>query len=317
MTRPPGNPGSDRPSSGRDKDRDDQAAGREPEPGVRTAAPTLERIVAHKRIEVAKAKVNTPIQTLQLRCAQLEPARNFFAAVVNTSGRDRRTTRIIAEIKRKGPSTGILRPEFAKTGPGGGFEPVRIANQYAVAGASALSVLTDEEFFGGHLGYIQQIREAVSLPVLRKDFIVDEYQVWESRAANADAILLIAEVIPEAELLDMMILARELGMTTLVEAHEVESLLKVKRHIGFPHAGYSLLGINNRNLRTMETDLTHTFRMAEMVEDKRVLVSESGIKSAGDLARLRQHGVNIALVGESLLRQADPGAALRELLAGG
>lgn len=268
----------------------------------------LDRIVAHKRIEVAKAKINTPLGTLQLRCAQLEPARNFFAAVV--SNRPVHTTRIIAEIKRKSPSGGLLRDEFKDS-----FDPVAIAKQYAGGGAAALSVLTDEEFFGGHLGYIQQVRDAVNLPVLRKDFIVDEYQIWESRAANADAVLLIAEVIPEGELLDMMILARELGMTTLVEAHEVDMLLKVKRHIGFPHAGYSLLGINNRNLRTMETDLSHTFRMSEMVEDKRVLVSESGIKSADDLRKLRQHGINIALVGESLLRKVDPGAALRELIA--
>lgn len=263
----------------------------------------LEKIVARKRIEVAKAKSNTPLQTLQLRCAQLEPPRNFFAAVVKD--RERMSTRVIAEIKRKSPSAGVIRQDF---------DPVRIAKQYADAGASALSVLTDEEFFGGHLGYIQQVREAVPLPVLRKDFIVDEYQVWESRAANADAVLLIAEVIPEAELLDMMILARELRMTTLVEAHDVESLLRVKRHIGFPHAGYSLLGINNRDLKTMQTDLSHTIRMLEMIEDKRVLVSESGIKSAEDLKKLRQNGVHIVLVGESLLKQDDPGRALRELL---
>jgi len=269
---------------------------------------TLDRIIAHKRIEVAKAKSNTPLNILQLRCAQLEPARNFFGAVV--SNRPVHDSRIIAEIKRRSPSAGVLRDDFRDA-----FDPVMIAKQYAEAGAAALSVLTDEEFFGGHLGYVQQVRDAVHLPVLRKDFIVDEYQIWESRAGNADAVLLIAEVVPEGELLDMMILARELGMTTLVEAHEVETLLKVKRHIGFPHAGYSLLGINNRNLRTMETDLSHTFRMAEMVEDKRVLVSESGIKSADDLRKLRQHGIHIALVGESLLRQSDPGAALRELIA--
>jgi indole-3-glycerol phosphate synthase len=266
-------------------------------------AAALQRIIAKKRVEVAKAKVNTPLDTLRLRCAQLEPARNFFAAVVG--GRNPRGTRIIAEIKRKSPSAGTLRTDF---------DPVRIATQYAQAGAAALSVPTDEEHFGGHLGYIQQVREAVPLPVLRTDFILDEYQIWESRAANADAVLLIAELVPEGELLDMMILARELGMTTLVEAHDVESLLKVKRHIGFPHAGYSLLGINNRDLRTMEVDLTHTFRMAEMVEDKRVLVSESGIKSAEDLKKLRQHGVHVALVGEVLLKAADPGKALRELL---
>lgn len=260
---------------------------------------------------MAKAKVNTPLKTLQLRCAQLEPPRNFFAAVVDHAPVPTRT-RIIAEIKRKSPSAGLLRAEFSDMS--GGFDPVAIAKEYADAGASALSVLTDEEHFGGHLGYIQQVREAVDLPVLRKDFIVDEYQIWESRAANADAVLLIAEVLPEGELLDMMILARELHMTTLVEAHDVENLLKVRRHIGFPHAGYSLLGINNRDLRTMQTDLSHTFRMAEMVEDKRVLVSESGIRTADDLKRLRSHGVHIALVGESLLRETQPGKALRKLM---
>lgn len=268
------------------------------------SALTLDRIIAKKRIEVAKAKINTPLNTLQLRCAQLEPPRNFFAAVVDHAPVLSKT-RIIAEIKRRSPSAGVIRDDF---------DPVAIAKQYSDAGASALSVLTDEEHFGGHLGYIQQVREAVDLPVLRKDFIVDEYQIWESRAANADAVLLIAEVLPEGELLDMMILARELHMTTLVEAHDVENLLKVRRHIGFPHAGYSLLGINNRDLRTMQTDLSHTFRMAEMVEDKRVLVSESGIKTADDLKKLRHHGVYIALVGESLLKQHDPGAALKALL---
>jgi indole-3-glycerol phosphate synthase len=265
---------------------------------------TLERIVARKRVEVEKAKINTPLKTLQVRCAQLEPARNFFAAVVNE--RDRAHTRVIAEIKRRSPSAGEIRRDF---------DPVSIAKAYAENGAAALSVLTDVEYFGGHLGYIQRVRDAVNLPVLRKDFIVDEYQIWESRAANADAVLLIAEVLPEGDLLDMLILARELGMTTLVEAHDVESLLKVKRHIGFPHAGYSLLGINNRDLRTMKTDLAHTFRVLEMIDDKRVLVAESGIKTADELGKLRAKGVNIALVGESQLRQDDPGKALRELLS--
>ncbi len=158
------------------------------------------------------------------------------------------------------------------------------------------------------------MRDAVPLPVLRKDFIVDQYQVWESRAAGADAILLIADVLEEGQLLDLMILARELSMTSLVETHDVDRLLKVRHHIGFPHAGYSLLGINNRNLQTMETDLSHTFRLLEFVEDRNVVVCESGITSGADLARLRQRGVNIVLVGEHLLRQTDPGEALRELL---
>jgi indole-3-glycerol phosphate synthase len=267
----------------------------------------LENIIARKRVEVAKAKLTTPLELLKKRVTQAAPPRNFFAAVVNEH--DRTRTRVIAEIKRKSPSAGVIREDFDDIGGA-----VAIAEQYEDAGASAISILTDEEHFGGHLGYIQQVREAVALPVLRKDFIVDEYQVWEARAANADAILLIAEVLSEGELLDLMILAQRLRMTTLVEVHSVESLLRVRRHIGFPHAGYCLLGINNRDLHTMETDISHTFRLLDMVENKRILVSESGIASPEDLRKLRRHGVNIVLIGEHFLRQPHPGEALRELL---
>ena len=235
--------------------------------------------------------------------SKLPKPRNFFAAVVNAQ--DRTKTRVIAEIKHKSPSAGVIREDF---------DPVRIARQYDEAGAAAISCLTDERYFGGHLDHLAQIREAVARPVLRKDFIVDEYHVWESRAAGADAVLLIADVISEGKLLDLLILGHELRMTSLVEVHAVESLLKVQRHIGFPHAGYSLLGINNRNLKTMTTDLGHTFRLLDLVEDRRVIVCESGIGSAADLAKLRQHGVNIVLVGEHLMAQPDPGKALRELL---
>ncbi len=263
----------------------------------------LDKIIARKRIEVAKAKSNTPLATLKDRVDELGRPRNFFAAVVNQH--PRRTTRIIAEIKKRSPSAGMIREDF---------DLVDIAKQYHEAGAAAISCLTDEEDFGGHLGYIHQIRDAVPLPVLRKDFIVDQYQVWESRAAGADAILLIADVLEEGELVDMAILARELNMTTLIEAHDVERLLKACHYVGFPHAGYSLLGINNRDLKTMQTDLSHTFRMLEFIEERKVVVCESGINSAADLARLRQRGVNIALVGEHLLRQENPGDALRELL---
>ena len=266
----------------------------------------LDKIVARKRVEVARARVAAPLEQLKSRIAGTERPRNFFRAVVN--GRDADHTRIIAEIKRKSPSAGVIRDDF---------DPLRIARQYEEAGAAAISCLTDEHDFGGKLEYLAQIRAGVTLPVLRKDFIVDEYQLWESRAAGADAILLIAEILTESEIIDWLILATELGMTVLVEAHTVENLLRVKNHIGFPHAGYSLLGINNRDLATMTTSLSHTFRLVDMLEDheRHVVVSESGIASASDLARLRAHGVNIALVGESLMRQPDPGAALRELLA--
>jgi indole-3-glycerol phosphate synthase len=263
----------------------------------------LENIVARKRVEVERAKSATPLDMLKERIADMPRPRNFFAAVV--SDRRPRQARVIAEIKRRSPSAGAI---------GNDFDPVRIARQYHEAGAAAISCLTDEKDFGGHLGYIQQIREAVPLPVLRKDFIVDQYQVWESRAAGADALLLIADVLEEGQLLDMMILARELNMTSLVEVHEVDRLLKIRHYIGFPHAGYSLLGINNRDLKTMKTDLTHTFRLLEFVKDRKVVVSESGIATGADLARLRRRNVNIVLVGEHLLRQPDPGQALRELL---
>lgn len=276
----------------------------EPSPDNQDAT-TLDTIVARKRVEVAKAKEMTPMTTLEARVAQVDPPRNFFAAVVDELGRSE--TRIIAEIKRKSPSAGLIRDDF---------DPVAIATQYEKAGAAAISCLTDEQHFGGHLGYIQQIKDQVRLPVLRKDFIVDEYQIWEARAAGADAVLLIAEVLNEAELLDMMILIQRLGMTSLVEVHDMENLLKVRRHIGFPHAGYSLLGINNRNLRSMQTDLSHSFRMAEVVENRRVLVSESGISTVDDLLRLRAHGINIVLIGESLMKQGDPGAALKSLVEG-
>ncbi len=266
----------------------------------------LDRIAARKRVEVARASALVPLSELKTRASGLPKPRNFFSAVVDESDRDH--TRVIAEIKRKSPSAGVIREDF---------DPVRIARQYHSAGAAAISCLTDEADFGGRLEYLKQIREAVPLPVLRKDFIIDEYQVWESRVAGADAILLIAEMLSEAEVIDLQILATELGMTVLLEAHDVENLLRVRQHVGFPHSGYSLLGINNRDLATMSTDIRHTFRLLDLIDDRsirRVLVSESGITTSNDLARLREHGVNIVLIGEHLMRQADPGEALRRLL---
>ncbi|HWB19806.1 MAG TPA: indole-3-glycerol phosphate synthase TrpC [Phycisphaerales bacterium] len=272
----------------------------------RTVLSTLQTIVAHKRVEAAKARINTPLETLQRRVRDGEKARNFFAAVINNrAARNNQVTKVIAEVKRKTPWGGMMVEEF---------DPAAIATAYEQNGAAAISCSTDEDYFGGHLGYIQQIKSAVALPVLRNDFVVDEYQIWESRAAGADAVLLIAEVLPEGELLDMMILSRELGMTTLVEAHETEQLLKVRPHIGFPHAGYSLLGINNRAQQSAAADINHTLRLVDLVEDRHVLVSESGVHTSADLRRLREVGVHIVMVGEQLLKQADPGAALRELL---
>lgn len=262
----------------------------------------LTDIIAHKRLEVARAKQDTPVEALREQALAAPAPRNFFTAVT----RPKNQLRIIAEVKKASPSAGVIRPDF---------DPVAIAKAYEEHGAAAISCLTDEKFFQGSLAYIKLIKEAVALPVLRKDFIIDPYQVYEARAAGADAVLLIAECLEEAELVDLLILATELRLTTLVEVHEVDSLLRVRPHIGFPHPKYTLLGINNRDLATMKVDLAHTLRMLEMIDDPGIVVSESGIKTPADVAKLRQAGVHRILVGEQLMRQKDVGAALRQLMS--
>lgn len=269
---------------------------------------TLREIVEHKRVEVERSKGEVSMSELEALVAQAEPPRNFFRAV--TRHPPGVHTSVIAEIKRRSPSAGLIRPEYE----GEGFRPEDIARQYLDAGASAISCLTDEKFFGGHLSYIERVKQAVALPVLRKDFIIDPWQLWESRAAGADAVLLIAECLNESEMVDMLILAQQLQLTTLLEVHAMDNLLRVRPHVGFPHPGYALLGINNRDLEAMTTDLNHTLRLVDMVEDRTILVSESGIRTPDDLARLRTHGVRIVLVGEHLMRQESPGAALKTLL---
>ncbi len=294
----------------------------------------LAEIIAHKRAEVAVAMARTPLEAMRERAEAAPQPRNFFAAVTRhphpptltptsptspTSLTNPHHTAIIAEIKRMSPSAGLIRPEYA----GEGFSPESIAQAYHAAGgggggggrgASAISCLTDEKFFGGHLSFIQRVKDTVPLPVLRKDFIIDPWQLFETRAAGADAVLLIAECLTESMLVDMLILAQQLHLTTLLEVHDMENLLRVRPYIGFPHASYMLLGINNRDLTTMRVDLSHTLRLADLVEDRTTLVSESGITTPQDLARLRAVGVRIALVGEHLMRQPDPGAALRSLI---
>ena len=265
---------------------------------------TLEEIIRHKRREVDDAMKVTPLDVFRERIGDAPPARNFFGSVAN--GRGPSGFNVIAEVKERSPSAGVLRDPY---------DPAGIALQYENAGAVAISCLTDSNYFGGTPDHLQNVRDAVSLPVLRKDFIVDPWQIWESRLMGADAVLLIAEVLSEGEILDCMILAHELDMTALVEVHDMESLLRLQRHIGFPHPGYSLLGINNRNLKTMKTDLNHTIRLLDLVEEHRdITVSESGIRTRADLDHLNAHGVNKALVGESLLREENPGNGLRTLL---
>jgi len=275
----------------------------------------LAEIVEHKRGEVEELKRRVSLPELEAAVAQAEPPRNFFRAVTrrDDSGQPaegHHETSIIAEIKRQSPSAGLIRQEYA----GDGFDPTVAARAYHKAGAAAISCLTDEKFFGGHLSFIERVKAACPLPVLRKDFIVDPIQLWETRAAGADAVLLIAECLNEREIVDSLILAQQLQLTVLIEAHSTEHLLRVRPHVGFPHPTYCLLGINNRDLTTMTTDVNHTLRLVDLVDDPGVLVSESGIRTKADLDRLAEHGVRIALVGEHLMRQDDPGSALRALL---
>jgi indole-3-glycerol phosphate synthase len=264
----------------------------------------LEQIIADKRIEVETRKARRSAAELQKAIADLPRPRNFFHAVTNPG---KKPLNLIAEIKKASPSAGVIREDF---------DPVKLANIYASAGADAISVLTDEPHFQGRLEYIAAVREAVPLPVLRKDFIIDAYQVYESRVAGADAILLIAECLETHQMIDLQILATELNMTVLIEVHDLDNLMRVRDHvIGFPHRSYSLLGINNRDLRTFKTDLGTTLRMAELVADRRVLVSESGINTRQDIHKLAEAGVTAALIGESLMRSDDIAGKIAELFS--
>lgn len=247
-----------------------------------------------------------PMESLRGAARSACPARDFVGVLLGCE----RPTAVIAEIKRRSPSAGWIRPEYE----GPGFSPEDIARRYHGAGASAISCLTDERFFGGSLEYLERVKSAVPLPVLRKDFLIGEWQVWESRAAGADAVLLIAECLESGLMSEMMGTARELGMGVLVEVHDERELERVGPMVS-GRAGV-LLGINNRDLRTMRVDLGQTERLLPRVPEVSRLVSESGIRTAVDLERLRACGVRMALVGEHLMREADPGAALARLLGG-
>ncbi|MGB0766446.1 MAG: indole-3-glycerol phosphate synthase TrpC [Phycisphaeraceae bacterium] len=261
----------------------------------------LAEIVEHKREEVRRARAARPLEDVRDRARDTPQPRNFYTALTRPEGE----LRIIAEVKKASPSAGLIREDF---------DPVAIAKAYEDNGAAAISCLTDERYFQGSLDYLTQIKNAVQLPVLRKDFIVDPYQVYEARAAGADAILLIAECLTEPVLMDLLILAAELKLSTLLEVHDLESLVQVKRHLTFPRAGYTLLGINNRNLKTMTTSLDHTTDLLGEVPDKSILVSESGIRTHDDIQHLADHGIHRVLVGEHLMKQPDPGLALRTMM---
>jgi len=253
----------------------------------------LRRILAHKREEVAARRSEAPLADLRAIARDAPEPRDFAAAL---SGDD---VAIIAEIKRASPSEGAIRE--------GGFDPAAIARQYDGDGAAALSVLTDERFFGGRLEHLTAARDACSVPVLRKDFVIDEYQLFEARTAGADAVLLIVAALPPALLRDLLALARTLGMRALVESHDAAEL-----EIAL-ESGARILGVNNRDLRTFEVDLGVTGRLARMIPPDRLLVAESGVHTRDDVRRLAEAGADAALVGTALMRSPDPGEALRAL----
>jgi indole-3-glycerol phosphate synthase len=265
-------------------------------------------MVEQKRRRLAECKARLPQHELELMVAQEEPPRNFFRAVTRRKGFH--ATSVIAQVMRRSLGNGLLRPEYVD----GGYRPGDIARRYHEAGASAIACVTEEDHHGGKLDDIRAIKSAVHLPVLRWDVMVDPWQLWESRAAGADAVVLMADFLREGELVDMLILAQQLQLTTLLEVHDVDSLLRVRPHVGFPHRSYALLAIDNRDPVTLGEDLRTTLRLADLVEDRATLVSEAAVHDRDDILKLRGVGVRIVMIGEHLLRDEDPGFALKRLL---
>lgn len=261
----------------------------------------LDMILADTRQALVRRKAEVSLEILKEKALAQPKCRNFYHAVTKPN---RRGLNVIAEIKKASPSAGLIREDF---------DPVQIAQIYQTCGADAVSVLTEEKYFQGRLEYLTTVKEAIQLPVLRKDFIVDPYQVYEARAAGADAILLIAEALTPSMLMDLLILANDLTLTTLIEVHDADSLLQVRSLIGFPQKHYSVLGINNRDLRTMQVDINTTARLAELVEQRRELIAESGIRSRRDVEKLIRLGIGGVLIGQTLCAAPDIAAKFNEL----
>ncbi|MET0551383.1 MAG: indole-3-glycerol phosphate synthase TrpC [Xanthomonas sp.] len=256
----------------------------------------LRTILARKADEIAARRARVPLAELAARAEAMPPTRGFAralqAAIANGD------PAVIAEVKKASPSKGVIRPDF---------HPADIAVSYEFGGAACLSVLTDEDFFQGHDRYLQQARDACTLPVLRKDFTIDPYQVYEARTLGADCILLIVAALDDLQLAELSSLALQLGMDVLVEVHDIDEL---ERALQVPAP---LIGINNRNLRTFEVSLQTTLSMQNAVPRDRLLVTESGILGPDDVALMRGAGVHAFLVGEAFMRAEEPGEALRQL----
>ncbi len=250
----------------------------------------LDRILTHKLTEIARDRRMVPMATVAHNARIAPPALDVIGAL------RRETVALIAEVKHASPSRGVLIDPF---------RPMSLARTYAENGAAMLSILTDEQFFKGHLDYLREIRAAVKIPLLRKEFVIDSYQVYEARAAGADAVLLIVAALDDVQLADLHALIVQLGMTALVEVHneaELERALKLTPR---------LIGINNRNLKTFDVDLKTTGRLAQMIPDDVTLVAESGMKTTADIHHMGQLGAHAVLIGEGLVTAPDTGAAVR------
>ncbi|NLH98469.1 MAG: indole-3-glycerol phosphate synthase TrpC [Chthonomonadales bacterium] len=254
----------------------------------------LSEILAEKRTHLERAKRTTSLSTLYRQVADAPPARDFVGAIERAT-----PPALIAEVKQASPSKGLLREDY---------DPVSLARAYALNGAHCVSVLTEEAHFLGHLSHLTNVARSVPLPIMRKDFLFDEYQIVESRVAGADAVLLIVAALRPTELKSLLQIAHGLHMAAFVEVHNEDELAEAVE------SGARLIGINNRDLHVFRTDLKTTLTLAPMVPPDRLVISESGIRSREDMVMLRDAGVRGALVGESLMRAADVGAKVRELL---
>ncbi|TWI14299.1 indole-3-glycerol phosphate synthase TrpC [Aerolutibacter ruishenii] len=256
----------------------------------------LNRILARKAEEIEQRSRVRPLEELRARAAQQAPARGFVRAIQRKL--DAGDAAVIAEVKKASPSKGLIRKDF---------DPASIARSYEAGGAACLSVLTDVDFFQGSNAYLGEARAACSLPVIRKDFIVDPYQVYEARMIGADAILLIVAALEDGPMIEMANLAHELGMDVLLEVHDIDELERALQ------TDCQLIGVNNRNLRTFEVSLDTSLELKAAMPADRIMVTESGIANRDDVARMRGAGIHTFLVGESFMRQPEPGVALKAM----
>ncbi|QQR80852.1 MAG: indole-3-glycerol phosphate synthase TrpC [Deltaproteobacteria bacterium] len=269
----------------------------------------LKEIVDYKKLELESLKRKVSLKDVTHKSQDIEAARNFLESLKSPQvpqvpfgkGGGLSSVRVIAEIKKSSPSAGLIRQNF---------NPDQIAHWYEDGGAACISVLTDEHFFQGHLDYISIVKKAVKLPVLRKDFTIDEYQIFEARGAGADAILLIVRILEDAQLKDYADIAHELGLSVLVEVHDQKEKERALK------SGVKILGVNNRNLDTLEIDLKTCETLSKDVSKDICFVAESGISKSDDMKRLYAHGIFRFLIGETLMKQADPQAYLQHLIQG-